>query len=230
MVSRIGQSRSSALGSPCGARPRVDAQQLALVVEHLLEVRDRPARVDAVAVEAAAELVVETAARHLLAGDDVLEGHSARLLRSGGSRGASSSSRLVGVGNFGARRSRRGRRRIRAHGAAERRCAASTGWRRAAPGLALAAARRAPRRCARRRLCWSTSSRRSPRRRRSRRAPGGSSACRGAAPAGSRCRRRRGLPSGVQKTVSGQPPCPCQSARPCPCRSGRRPAAPRDRP
>jgi hypothetical protein len=42
----------------------VDPQQLALVIEHLLEVGDQPARVGAVAVETAAELVVDAAAGH----------------------------------------------------------------------------------------------------------------------------------------------------------------------
>ena len=55
-----------------GATPGldVDANQLPLVVEHLLEVGHGPARVDAVAVEAAAELVVAAAPRHLATGEN----------------------------------------------------------------------------------------------------------------------------------------------------------------
>ncbi len=45
---------------------QVGAQQLGVVVEHLLEVRHEPDGVDAVAVKAAAELVVDAAVRHLL--------------------------------------------------------------------------------------------------------------------------------------------------------------------
>ena len=47
----------------------VDSQQLPLVVEHLLKMRHAPVRIYAVAVEAAAELVVATAPRHFLAGE-----------------------------------------------------------------------------------------------------------------------------------------------------------------
>ena len=46
------------------ARGQVGAREQRLVVEHLLEVRHVPVAVDAVAREAAAEVVVETAARH----------------------------------------------------------------------------------------------------------------------------------------------------------------------
>ena len=46
----------------------VEADQLGVVVEHLLEVRHHPLRVDGVAREAAAELVVDPAACHRLAG------------------------------------------------------------------------------------------------------------------------------------------------------------------
>ena len=51
--------------SPAPRRRR--AQQLAVVVQHLLEVRDHPVLVDAVAREAAAELVVDAAFGHALA-------------------------------------------------------------------------------------------------------------------------------------------------------------------
>jgi len=47
-------------------RLRVQRQQLRVVVEHLLEVRDRPGAVDAVAEEAAVEMVAQAAQRHLL--------------------------------------------------------------------------------------------------------------------------------------------------------------------
>ena len=47
----------------------VIAQQLGVVVEHLFEVRHHPALVDAIAVEAAGELVVDAAARHLFKRD-----------------------------------------------------------------------------------------------------------------------------------------------------------------
>ena len=43
---------------------RIDREQRAVVVEHLLEVRDHPPGVDRIAAEAAAELVVETALGH----------------------------------------------------------------------------------------------------------------------------------------------------------------------
>ena len=45
-------------------RLRIDAEQLPVVVQHLLEVRDHPVGVDRVAVETAAELVVEAALGH----------------------------------------------------------------------------------------------------------------------------------------------------------------------
>ena len=48
----------------------VIAQQLGVVVEHLLEVRNDPALVHAVAMESAGELVVDAAARHLFQGGD----------------------------------------------------------------------------------------------------------------------------------------------------------------
>ena len=51
-----------------GATPAADvgAQQQGVVVEHLLEVRHHPARVDGVAVETPADLVADAAARHRL--------------------------------------------------------------------------------------------------------------------------------------------------------------------
>ena len=47
-------------------RVEVHAGQLGVVVQHLLEVRDRPGGVDGVAVEAAADLVVDAAAVHVV--------------------------------------------------------------------------------------------------------------------------------------------------------------------
>ena len=43
---------------------RVQAEQRPVVVEHLLEVRNRPLRIDAVAAEAAAQLIVDAAVGH----------------------------------------------------------------------------------------------------------------------------------------------------------------------
>ncbi len=58
----------------------VDPAQQGVVVEHLLEVRDHPVAVHGVAGEAAAELVVDAAARHPLAG---VRRHLQRALRAG---------------------------------------------------------------------------------------------------------------------------------------------------
>ena len=44
---------------------QIVAQQLGIVVEHLLEVGNAPVLIDAVAVEAPGELVVDAASRHL---------------------------------------------------------------------------------------------------------------------------------------------------------------------
>ncbi len=65
-----------------GGAPQVgvDPDQQRVVVEHLLEVRHRPGRVDAVAGEAARELVVDAAAGHRLAG---VAGHLERVLGAG---------------------------------------------------------------------------------------------------------------------------------------------------
>ena len=56
----LGPSR----GTVDGGEIRVDAQQLRVVVQHLLEVRHPPESVDAVPGEPAGELVVDTASRH----------------------------------------------------------------------------------------------------------------------------------------------------------------------
>src|SRR5262245_8780131 len=47
---------------------RIDPQQQRVVVQHLLEMGDRPGRIDAVASEATGKLVVHSAAGHRLAG------------------------------------------------------------------------------------------------------------------------------------------------------------------
>ena len=165
----------------------VDAQQLPLVVEHLLEVRHRPARVDAVAVEAAAQLVVDAAARHLAAGEDHVIERLARLAlgqRVAPPPAAARDSR--GSETWAPSRSRRARNPHPGAGAA-----------RPAPPSAPPArsprgrrrARRAPPGCAPR----SASPRRGARGRPAPRRPGsgGTRAGRGAARAGNRCRRRR---------------------------------------
>ena len=54
-----------ACGLPC---MEVERDELCVVVEHLLEVRDEPERVDRVTSEAAADLVIDAAAGHLLQG------------------------------------------------------------------------------------------------------------------------------------------------------------------
>src|SRR5208337_2277340 len=56
----------------------VVAQKLRVVVEHLLEVRNDPALVDAVAMKASRELIVNAAARHLFERRD--EGFAGRLV------------------------------------------------------------------------------------------------------------------------------------------------------
>ena len=99
-------------GDPLAQRsapPGVDAQQLGVVVEHLLEVRDHPAPVDRVAREAAAELVVDPAARHRLAGrvEHRVRGARRRCApRAGAGTPAPST-----AGTSARRRSRRGARR-----------------------------------------------------------------------------------------------------------------------
>src|SRR6185369_14068102 len=46
---------------------QVESREQGIVVEHLLEVRDQPARVGGVAMETAAELIVHAAIRHFSA-------------------------------------------------------------------------------------------------------------------------------------------------------------------
>ena len=62
------QQRPQSLVVVGGAAPAADvgAQQQGVVVEHLLEVRHHPARIDGVAVETPADLVADAAARHRL--------------------------------------------------------------------------------------------------------------------------------------------------------------------
>ena len=63
-----GSRRDVAVAGLAGRRPgvEVDPRELGVVVEHLLEVRHEPDRVGRVAVEAAAELVVDPAVGHLV--------------------------------------------------------------------------------------------------------------------------------------------------------------------
>ena len=66
---RLGDRPDEIAGSVASPRHLgVEREELPLVVEHLLEVGDRPIRVGAVAMEASAELVEEPAARHLVPG------------------------------------------------------------------------------------------------------------------------------------------------------------------
>ena len=153
---------------------QVRAGEQGVVVQHLLEVRDRPRAVDAVPREAAAHLVVDAA-----------RGHRAQRLRapSSGSPRASRNSMTLAAGNFGPRRAapaavhaveaRRERRRRPA-----RALGAERVGRRPQPGAA-----RQPRRPRRRRRRRSRrGARASPRRRRA--APAARTACRGAARGG----------------------------------------------
>ncbi len=107
---------------------RVDAEQLGVVVEHLLEVRHHPAVVDRVAREPAGELVVQAAAGH----------RAQRAGRPSPTRSGRRSARRAGAGTpapsragtSGRCRSRRSRRRSRRPGSGRRRPA---GPRRAGP-------------------------------------------------------------------------------------------------
>ena len=191
-VSRIGQTRSSSLAPAAPPHLGVDAQQLALVVEHLLEVRHAPVAVHAVAVEAAAELVVE-AARAISRQREARGTRAPRAPRASGStsHAASSSVEVRRGRELGRRRrSRRARgRRARSRRSAPRPATVP------APGGAVATPRRplatAPRgsagavssTCARAARCHVRSI--------AAQHAGGTRAARGAARAGSRCRRRR---------------------------------------
>ncbi len=68
VAQQVGGRPAHHLAVPLGAgdlpRPRVQADELRVVVEHLLEMRDQPAMIRRVAVEAAAELVEDPAGRH----------------------------------------------------------------------------------------------------------------------------------------------------------------------
>ena len=77
---------------------QVDARELRVVVEHLLEVRHQPALVHRVAVEAAADLVVHAAARHHLEG---ARGHAERLLVPEAAMGAQEQGDAGGRGELG---------------------------------------------------------------------------------------------------------------------------------
>ena len=82
--------------APAGVEP----EQLGVVVEHLLEVRHHPAGVHRVAREAAAELVVEPAAGHRLAGRVEHRPRPRRTGAAGGTRAPST------AGTWGRRRTR----------------------------------------------------------------------------------------------------------------------------
>ena len=79
---------------------RYDAGELGVVVQHLLEVRDRPRRVDGVAVEAAADLVVDAAAVHAV--ERQQRGVEQAPVTVSASGGAAGSRCAAGCGNFGA--------------------------------------------------------------------------------------------------------------------------------
>ena len=195
-----GRARDLAVALVSGHEPAVQVRgrEQGVVVEHLLEVRDDPAVVDRVAVEAAAEQVVHAAGRHLV---ERLRHHGAGVV-------AVAPEQELQHGRVGKLR--------RAPPAAERglearaEAAHGLGEQRVGQGLL----GRAERRRAADRLDELRRRRTRPRRAgratrpRSRPAPAGSSAGRVAARAGSTCRRRRARPSGVRKTVIGQPPCP----------------------
>ena len=82
----VGRLARDALAERVAGLPppaHVEAEQLGVVVEHLLEVRHHPAGVDGVAGEAAGELVVHAAPGHRVAG---LVDHLPRLRRAGPGR------------------------------------------------------------------------------------------------------------------------------------------------
>ena len=214
------QEVGDALGRPdphVGAPGGVDAQQLGVVVEHLLEVRHHPVGIDAVAGEAAAELVVDPATGH-------------RLQRPGrhrqGTLGAVPEQELQHHG----RRELRGATETAALGVVlllEQRD-------RSVEDLPVQAARGAgrPDDAGGRAGCRSRGVRRRrgcATRRPGPRAPAGTPAGRAAAGRGSRCRRRTGCRRGRARTSSATRRArSSRSSRPC--RPRRRRVAPRGRP
>ena len=58
--------RASSAAPVAAAYKSVQLEELRIVVEHFFEVRDEPARVDGVAREASAEMVVDAALAHPL--------------------------------------------------------------------------------------------------------------------------------------------------------------------
>jgi hypothetical protein len=68
VVERLLDDAPPVAGSSYLIRLEIHARNLRVVVEHLLEVRHEPARVDGVAVEAAADVVVDAAGRHTAGG------------------------------------------------------------------------------------------------------------------------------------------------------------------
>jgi hypothetical protein len=85
-----------------GQRPGVgvELQERPVVVEHLLEMRDRPALVDRIAAEAAAQLVAHAPARHLAQGE---QRHVARLRGTGPLRLAHQEEQLARARELGRR-------------------------------------------------------------------------------------------------------------------------------
>ena len=198
-VERVAGRPRSRRGSPASLPAvQIGAREQRVVVEHLLEVRHRPGRVDAVAAKPPPTWSWMPAGGHRVAASPSAHRPSRRA--------HSRNSSTEACGNFGApaeaavdarRRSRAGSRPrassaprssgcVRGPQARRRRAAARAGARRR---------RGSPRR-------------RSRQARRSPAAPASTPASRGAAPAGSRCRRRTGSCSGVRNTFSGQPPWP----------------------
>ena len=182
----------------------VEAEQLGVVVEHLLEVRHHPAAVDGVAREAAAELVVHPATRHRLAGGVEHPPRVGVLVAAcaAGTRGPST------AGTSAPRRTRRWPCRTHAPAAGPPRS-------RTCPSTTPAASERLQAKVLAQDAAHAASRRRggSPRRPRSPAAPGRRTAARAAAGPGSRCRRRTGSPSWSSTHVIGQPPWPVIAGR-----------------
>ena len=209
--------------------PRVDVQadQERVVVEHLLEVRDEPSLVGRVAVEPAAELVVDAAAGHPVERRrDQLAARPARprrCMRAGRTRS------VIGCGNFGALAEAAPARVERAHAARRTRRAGP----RSVSGSVDAARRprraRSPRSTLRA-LGLGLGAPVLARRRRRPSAPCGTTAGRGGRSGGKYVPAKKGRPSGVRN--DGQRPAAAARSSPGrrPCRSRRGRGAPRGRP
>ena len=187
---------------------QVRGREQGVVVEHLLEVRDEPDRVDGVAVEAAAELVVDAARGHPV---ERRRRHLERRLvprappgRAGGTRAPEAGRELGRAAEpavLARRTELRERRRPRSRAAPSVRSSRRRGIRGGGAPDRLDELGR---------LRGDVAAALRVGARHRRRAPAGTPADRGSAPAGSRCRRRRARPSGVRNTVIGQPPWPGQ--------------------